>query len=98
MQVFIGRRHVSAAKPDTNGIAFDKNRRVADHFVIPALGSREGAGQLLPDYAIYGSSQAKTAVFGAVAARVQHPILAVRLPDRGLAQAVFIECSIRAEF
>src|SRR5207245_3167159 len=55
------------------------------------------AWQLLPGYAIRRSGEAQATIFFPIAAGIKHPILAVRLPDRGLAQAIFIKRAIRAE-
>src|SRR5579863_2747811 len=91
MQIFIRPRDVATAEPDADGIGFDEDGRVANDFGVPGLRSFKGAGQFLPGDAIGGSSQADAAALTAVAASVEHPIPAMRLPDGGLAQAILVE-------
>ena len=87
VQVFIGRCHVAAAEPHADRVAIDHHGRVADHFGIPRLRAAELRGELRPAHAVGRAREAQAAVLGEIAAGVEHPVEAVRLPDRRLADA-----------
>ena len=98
VQVFIRRGDVATAEPDADGVAFDQHGWVADDFRRSRARRRRKSPAASSRLRHRRVGQAQAAIFFAVAAGVEHPILAVRLPDGGLAQAVFVERAVGAEF
>src|SRR5438552_7051694 len=86
--------HIAAAEPHVDGALAASDVGIADHFRIPGLLSGEDLRQLVPDHAIMRSRETHAAAFVAVAARVEHPIPAVRLPDGGLTETLLIETTV----
>src|SRR5580698_52712 len=91
MQIFIRARDVAAAEPNADGIAFDKDGRVANDFRVPGRRSGESTGKFLPGYAIGGLGHPDAPVLIAVAAGIEHPIAPMRLPDGGLPQTILVK-------
>src|SRR5579871_1597963 len=90
-------RYVAAAKPYSHDPVLNQDRRIADHLRIPRLVAGNHGRRLLPVHAVARPRQAHPPHLTSIATRVEHPIIAARCPDRGLAQAVLIERAIRAK-
>src|SRR5580765_1769445 len=97
MQIFVRRSDIASAEPDPYRIALNQHGGVADDFVVPALGSGERPRQLRPVDSIGRPGKSEPAVLFAVTAAIQHPVLALKLPDGGLAEPFFVERAVRTE-
>src|SRR5947199_6843843 len=95
MQILRGRRDVASAEPDPDRVAVEQHGRVAEHFIVPGFRAGEDIGKLLPVDAVGGARQAQPPILTSVAARVEHPVAAVRLPNGRLAHSL-VEAAVGA--
>src|ERR1700689_2098702 len=97
MNVLIRIRHVTAAEPDRYAIAVRDHGWIADHFRIPGPLARNDHWKLFPALSVARTGQSQPPNLGAIASRVEHPVITARRPNRRLAQSVGIERPVFAQ-